>query len=194
MFAEHQPRIALFARADAVQTAQVAAFCIATINQHFNQVPPLCTQIQAGDLSKLMWWQREAVRAFQARKWTLHDTLFNDRYTLRQRHALLVRWPGLGIAKAGFLLQLTRGEAGCIDRHNARVLGMKERTFQVEKGAPCTQERIDMYLSLCASIGSELLWDAWCTRLAANEPTRYRDPEHVSALHLLSLGIEGAIV
>lgn len=97
--------------------------------------------------------------------------------------------PGLGLAKAGFLVQLLTGRAGCLDMHNIARFGLTPATWRIRNLVdPADQmreidDKITLYLSLCdACGGSEYLWDSWCEHLADTVGT-FRDGDDVSRRH-----------
>lgn len=109
--------------------------------------------------------------------------------------AYLTHCHGLGLAKAGFLLQLTFGLSGCIDTHNARRYGvdMAARTFRIEDRPtkPATRlAKAKRYNALVETMGgTESLWDTWCEYVAANQADFYNDADHVSRLHIEALNL-----
>ena len=107
--------------------------------------------------------------------------------------AAVARVPGFGLAKGGFVLQLTRGVAGCIDTHNLARFGFGEKTFAVDakRVTDATLRRhAARYLDAVENLGGcESLWNSWCAYVADRQPDRYHDADHVSAYHLLALGL-----
>jgi len=92
---------------------------------------------------------------------------------------------GLGLAKAGFVCQLTAGLVGCIDVHNIRMYNIpqKDLTFSKSiKSKALKDKKISNYISVCHTIGTESLWDTWCCSLAT-KTKRFEDGFHVSKVH-----------
>ena len=87
---------------------------------------------------------------------------------------------GIGMVKAGFILQMLGHEVGCLDSHNIAMYGLDAKFLRRKP----TEENIELYLELCRKLGgAEHLWDRWCERLAIQQPTRWRDADHVSMFH-----------
>lgn len=81
--------------------------------------------------------------------------------------------PGLGLAKAGFLTQLTTGECGCLDMHNVERFGLTPADWHIrprvdpQKQLVEVDEKIELYMGLvdeCGGPGN--LWNDWCHHLA----------------------------
>ena len=101
--------------------------------------------------------------------------------------------PGLGLVKAGFVVQLLVGEAGCMDMHNLARLGLDPDEFDIPKRADPEEqllvinECIAHYLYMCEKFGgSEHLWNGWCEFVAETYRT-YDDAEDVSRRHVTYL-------
>jgi hypothetical protein len=100
---------------------------------------------------------------------------------------IFLRVPGLGLAKAGFAVQLLCGRVGCIDTHNARIYNVPESMLRFDKSTlEATQTRkIEAYIDLCKRVGgSRALWDSWCDLIADRYPNAWSDGRHVSAHHV----------
>ena len=92
---------------------------------------------------------------------------------------------GLGLAKAGFVCQLTAGLVGCIDVHNIRMYNIPKKDFAFSKSIKSKtlrDKKISNYISVCHTIGTENLWDTWCCSLAT-KTKRFEDGFHVSKVH-----------
>jgi hypothetical protein len=92
---------------------------------------------------------------------------------------------GLGLAKAGFVCQLTAGLVGCIDVHNIRMYNIPKKDLAFSKSIKSKtlrDKKISNYISVCHTIGTENLWDTWCCSLAT-KTKRFEDGFHVSRVH-----------
>tara|TARA_B100000214_G_scaffold172183_1_gene123750 strand:+ start:214 stop:828 length:615 start_codon:yes stop_codon:yes gene_type:complete len=92
---------------------------------------------------------------------------------------------GLGLAKAGFVCQLTAGLVGCIDVHNIRMYNIPKKDLAFSKSIKSKalkDKKISNYISVCHTIGTESLWDTWCCSLAT-KTKRFEDGFHVSKVH-----------
>lgn len=92
---------------------------------------------------------------------------------------------GLGMAKAGFVCQLSAGLVGCIDIHNLRMYSIPMKDLKLSKSVKSKaikNRRVMNYISICHDIGTEKLWNTWCNTLA-NKSKRFEDGFHVSQVH-----------
>jgi len=92
---------------------------------------------------------------------------------------------GLGLAKAGFVCQLTAGLVGCIDVHNIRMYNIPKKDLSFSKSIKSKalkNKKISSYVSVCHDIGTENLWDTWCSFLATKSK-KFEDGFHVSKVH-----------
>ena len=92
---------------------------------------------------------------------------------------------GLGLAKAGFVCQLTAGLVGCIDVHNILMYNIPKKDLAFSKSIKSKtlrDKKISNYISVCHTIGTENLWDTWCCSLAT-KTKRFEDGFHVSKVH-----------
>lgn len=99
----------------------------------------------------------------------------------------LMAVPGLGLAKASFVAQLTVNDGACLDGHNLRRLGLDPNFTRLDKNLQRDriEARINAYNASWATQGdSAYWWNTWCVELA----TKYKvTPEEISALHRLPL-------
>lgn len=103
--------------------------------------------------------------------------------------------PGLGLVKAGFVLQLAFGVSGCLDSHNITRLGLDQKLLALDKKASpkLRAKKAAAYNTLCAQLGgTEVLWDEWCEYAYTNgkgNASRYVDGDDVSREHVRALGL-----
>lgn len=91
--------------------------------------------------------------------------------------------PGLGLAKASFLAQLTVNDGACLDTHNLRRMGKEDSFIRLDKNAKNVKERIVAYNAAWREYGdSAYWWDSWCDFMAAKYHTT---GEEISAMHRL---------
>jgi len=89
------------------------------------------------------------------------------------------------LPKAGFLCQLCAGLVGCIDIHNIRMYNIDPKTLTLSKtvkSPAIRRKRIENYVDLCHTIGTETLWNTWCDFLSTKSK-RWVDGNHVSEVH-----------
>jgi hypothetical protein len=188
MYADDQARIA-----DHAQTPQgfadVITFVISTINRHFYAVGDVVSDVRLHgieDNKYLTPLQKKAVRFVRA-----HAEAF---YDIPQRYPddidalrALTELPGIGIVKAGFVLQLVAGRTGCLDRWNMRILGLNEKTFQrVPVSAEALTIKLNLYVQTVRAMGTcAQLYDGWCALIAAQYPLHFSSADDVSQKHVL---------
>ena len=101
---------------------------------------------------------------------------------------IFLRVNGLGMAKAGFMCQLTAGLVGCMDSHNLKMYNLDAKDFvlaknpKTVKGLDANVKKIRNYVQICNEYGTENLWNSWCSFLATKS-TKWRDANHVSEVH-----------
>ena len=101
---------------------------------------------------------------------------------------IFLRVNGLGMAKAGFMCQLTAGLVGCMDSHNLKMYNLDAKDFvlaknpKTVKGLDANVKKIRNYIQICNEYGTENLWNSWCSFLATKS-TKWRDANHVSEVH-----------
>jgi hypothetical protein len=101
--------------------------------------------------------------------------------------------PGLGLPKAGFLVQLLTGKSGCLDMHNVERFGLDVGVWSVRtykdtaKQMREIDDKIAVYLALIEACGgSEKLWDDWCEHVNDRVGT-FEGGEDVSRRHYIYL-------
>ena len=101
--------------------------------------------------------------------------------------------PGLGLAKAGFMCQLTTGHGGCLDMHNIKRFDLQAKHLTVPKRkdiaaqVQATDDAIGFYLKLCEQCGgAEKLWDEWC-ELLNDKVSTFHGADDVSRRHWIYL-------
>ena len=179
MFATHQPIIGHFAKKSPENTWKLLAMVQASIRMKFYRLPELLKNPE-----HLTARQREYIAEYWTRRNEIYAALHSNEST-REKMRYLVELPGLGIPKAGFVMQLAHGTVGCLDTHNLERYGLSAKAF---RSNGCTAqrltERLDTYLHTCQSIGCATLWDTWCEYVAALYPKHFTGAEHVSQLHV----------
>jgi hypothetical protein len=196
MFANHQPIIGEWARAEPRNFALTATFVICTIRVPLERaIMEYHAYRDHGDVAALWGWKLQAVRDMEENA-TQRLTALHKRHLGRPGDddamlALIVSWLGVSYAKGGFLLQLTHGLSGCIDSHNERRLGVNLRAEGLTaspKRPPTRTRKARRYNHLVRSAGgTEKLWDDWCNGIAANRPDVWSDGFEVSRNHALAV-------
>lgn len=118
----------------------------------------------------------------------------DDAESLESLILTFLEMPGLGLAKASFLAQLTTGRGACLDSHNLERLGLNEAAFKLPKKLlpRSILAKLRAYNSVWQSQGdSAFWWDSWCDHVAAKYPTRFTCGAQVSAIHKVALDWKG---
>ena len=196
MYASHGPKLAKFGRANADNMAEVAVFVLLTIRQPFERVPAQMAEVRErkGEAASLFGSKRDGYLFLAAHKAELfsefHRILRENTPDTRERLIeLFMQVPGLGIAKAAFVLQCLGVETACLDTHNLQRLGLKETAFKCPGtlSAATVRAKIRTYIAACDAVMSSAgWWDSWCEYVAARKNLT---AEAVSALHCSALGL-----
>lgn len=208
MFDNHQSRIAAYAKQGPDQFARVVTFVYTTIQQSLDTVPGAMKDIdREGIDSKFLWgFKRDAFEYMRANKAAIYDdamelSLIPDpEIAERELLAYFGQMPGLGLVKAGFVLQLCFGLGGCIDTHNITrfqvMAGRKSlpafmRATAYKRAKPATRAaHLSAYQALLKQAGGCAgLWDDWCIYLRSRAPAKYHSADYVSELHCTALGV-----
>jgi hypothetical protein len=199
MYSTHQPMIAQYAMQSPQHLFDVGLFVQATINQHLEQCALVMDSLRQDGLDSrfLTATKKRAVVALAAQSQTLYDLVLaydGSDAALLHLFRTLVELPGFGIVKAGFWLQLVLGDVGCMDRHNLRLYGLQDKTFShIPASADGLTAKLRTYMALCASVGSQALWDTWCTTVSRLRPRVFPTPDSVSAWHVTCLIPDAAL-
>lgn len=181
MFAEHQPIIADFAKQSPENTARVIKFVLLTVRRRLEHVAPLMDDDNRRCTSLTLRGIEYAERNAQ----DLYDDLLDECVSDAQCIERLLQVPGLGMVKAGFVMQLVRGRVGCLDSHNIKMYGLNPRAFASTTSITGLRERVRLYMQVCADLGGvEVLWDRWCDYVATLRPKVWSSGEAVSRAHV----------
>ena len=177
------------------QTAMAAMFAITSIKTNTWLLPDMIDNYRDGGiktLNNLMGMQREGIKYVMKNKEWLYNLVQSYKAEDIYPEELLLslqRIPCIGLVKAGFIMQLTTGEAGCFDCHNLKEYDLNENTFKInskDKGkiTAANFNKARKYLAVCKEIGgSEVLWNNWCDLIAAKYPKHFEAGDDVSWLH-----------
>ena len=186
MYANHNPTISFAMRQDADIFKRGCLFALLSIRQPIRNVPAQMADVdERGDGSAYLFGFKRAAYAYV---WEHGEESRRDVMAARTnggRMEVMCRVPGLGLVKAGFVLQLMGYDVACLDSRNVAREGRNPRAFRTDgkKTGPAFVRKLFAYLREVEG-KSEAYWDAWCRDVAdAYDMT----PHDVSALHLAIL-------
>ena len=190
MFKTDQPPIADYALSSDTGLERTLRFVLLSIKQPFWKMAVQMRDVDSKGMESayLFGWKRQGLEHVRANASRLRAVLsvvpagYGDADALLQ----IASVPGLGLVKAGFVLQLVTGSAGCIDSHNLQRFGLNANAFRF--GAATTyktrRRKALAYLDACRNAGGcAALWDGWCDYVAEQQPNRWTDGAEVSRLH-----------
>lgn len=194
-FASDARFISRAALSDADSFFRCTVFVLATIQQAFYTVPMIMERItNEGAESKFLFGAKREGYEFASSN---RHILMNKAKAFKRGEisldALIVEFmeiPGLGIAKASFLAQLTVNDGACLDRHNLRLLGLPESFTKASKDLKPASilRRISIYNEVWRKHGdSAFWWNSWCDFVASNYPKKFRNGAEVSAMHRVAV-------
>ena len=190
MFSTHQKAISDFALSSNVGLERTFRLVFLSIRQPFHTMHKQMKDVDTNGMQSpyLFGWKREGLAFVRANASTLRDTLaavpagYGDAEALLQIASI----KGLGLVKAGFVLQLVTGSAGCLDSHNMERFGLNVNAFKfgVSASDALKRKKALAYLDACRNAGGcESLWNGWCNHVAAYHPKHWTDGMAVSTLH-----------
>ena len=117
----------------------------------------------------------------------LHHVIHCDYMTTAEKMVALMDIPNIGLAKAGFILQMCIGKVGCIDCHNQNMFGIDKKDLTVPKRAKLAEKlrKSHDYINMCEKLGgTEYLWNNWCKFIAGKYPNKFDNAHAVSKVHV----------
>lgn len=113
----------------------------------------------------------------------LHGTVKNYEGNLDSILQEFLNIPGLGLAKASFLAQLTVNDGACLDSHNLRMIGKTAEFLRLDKKSRAVVDRVSEYNKTWQAYGdSAYWWNTWCEHMAERYKTTGSE---ISAIHRL---------
>ena len=182
MYNIHAKQVQQYAQKSASNMADVALMTVLSIRQPWMLVGKQLQDVRTNKaLAKALWGGKKNTYLYlQANK-----TEASKAISLMK---LFLKVDGLGIAKAGFMCQLTAGLVGCMDSHNIKMYNLNAKDFEISKnpktlkGIETNLKKIRNYIQICNEYGTDNLWNSWCS-LIATKSTKWRDANHVSEVH-----------
>lgn len=173
------------ARDDRLVFLRTTLMVLLSIRQPWLRVPIQFQDVidKGSDSSALFGFKRDGYRTVRANLDYFHGAVKNYDGDLDSLLIDFLKIPGLGLAKASFLAQLTVNDGACLDTHNLRRIGKEDSFIRLDKNAKNVKERITAYNAAWREYGdSAYWWDSWCDFMAAKYHTT---GEEISAMHRL---------
>lgn len=174
-------------RAEPLVFLKTALMVLLSIRQPWLKIPEQFQDVmQIGSDSKYLFgFKRDGYKTVMHNLDHFHGAVKNYDGDLNGLILTFMDVPGLGLAKASFLAQLTVGDGACLDTHNLHRIGKDDKFTRVDKSAKNILERIEAYNEAWRPYGnSAFWWDSWCDFIGS----RYGiTGAEVSALHRLPL-------
>jgi hypothetical protein len=196
MYADDQMEIEMWATRSQRNTQEVGLMVLLSIRMQWVGVGTQMQKVRNGDLTPLWGFKRDGYNYLiknSAHLYQRAQACRKGNIWIEDLVREYLKVPGLGIAKAGFVVQLLTGAAGCLDMHNVARFGLTPDEWSVRKYVDPVKQlqeidsRIEHYLELIdACGGSEQLWDEWCMHLA-NKVSTFEDADDVSRRHVTYL-------
>ncbi|MEE8385603.1 MAG: hypothetical protein V3S01_06785 [Dehalococcoidia bacterium] len=174
----------------------VALFVLLTIRQPLHRVAHDLRTVGAGDDSPL-WGSKGPGARYVAEHatelyWAAREHVEAGNIDAALEH--VARIPGLGLVKAGFVLQLCWGVSGCLDTHNLVRFSISAKQFELTGLKHATRlQKASKYNALVAELGgTEALWDGWCEwafERGRGNKAHFTDAQDVSREHCRALGL-----
>lgn len=216
MFKDHNPIINEYMQTNAQQMIDGIMFVALSVKTPFHTMVKQMQDYRAnGADSKYVWgFKRQTYDYLKENGQDLYDELMDlwtrtefyangepikfvgrQIWSHRDRQMMLVLTdvPGLGVVKAGFVMQMMFGRVGCIDVHNQRRLySVDPKSLRLQKKVKDSARlsKIDAYVSICKKQNStQKLWDQWCEQLTDKKCNkgRFASGQDVSAFHVQAL-------
>tara|TARA_R100001126_G_scaffold98989_1_gene73928 strand:+ start:2376 stop:2960 length:585 start_codon:yes stop_codon:yes gene_type:complete len=190
MYKRDQYEIQRVCESDPKCTREAMSFVSRSIRNHFSRLSKITDEerslgIQAPSLKQKI--KRDAFEYIHANYKQLHKDIFDPDLSLAEKILSVSSIPGIGIVKAGFVLQLCIGKVGCLDTHNLRMFGFSDSAFKFSKTTTrnTALAKARLYIETCEKLGgSEFLWDNWCEFIAAKYPKHFTSADQVSQMHV----------
>ena len=194
MYNVHAKAIQDYSKLSADNLVDIILMVVLSIQQNWGTVGRQMLDVKEhGADSKFLWGsKRNAYKYLQRNKHFMHSQYLavcnsnkSDAEKAMSLMKIFLRVPNLGLAKAGFVCQMTEGLVGCIDTHNIKMYGIDEKHLKLAKSVKSEsirRSKIDQYIRICHSIGTEQLWNNWCNFLGDRDKY-WQDGYQVSEAH-----------
>ena len=197
MYQDHAVAVQQYAKESASNLSDVTLMAVLSIKQPWLSIGNQLKDVRTNRLeAKALWGFKKATYIYlESNKHKMYAQMMavinsnkTDASKAMSLMNIFLRVNGLGMAKAGFMCQLTAGLVGCMDSHNLKMYNLDANDFVLAKN-PKTIKSLDTnvkkirnYVQICNEYGTENLWNSWCSFLATKS-TKWRDSNHVSEVH-----------
>ena len=197
MYINHAVAVQQYAQVSASNLSDVTLMGVLSIRQPWLNIGTQMIDVRTNKLgAKALWgFKKDTYIYLESNKHKMYAQMMavinsnkTDASKAMSLMKIFLRVDGLGMAKAGFMCQLTAGLVGCMDSHNLKMYNLDAKDFVLAKN-PKTIKSLDAnvkkirnYVQICNEYGTENLWNSWCSFLATKS-TKWRDANHVSEVH-----------
>tara|TARA_R100000544_G_scaffold31212_1_gene17513 strand:- start:533 stop:1153 length:621 start_codon:yes stop_codon:yes gene_type:complete len=197
MYQDHAVAVQQYAQVSATNLSNVNLMAVLSIRQSWLNIGTQMIDVRTNKLgAKALWgFKKDTYIYLESNKHKMYAQVMavinsnkTDANKAMSLMKIFLRVDGLGMAKAGFMCQLTAGLVGCMDSHNLKMYNLDAKDFVLAKN-PKTIKSLDAntkkirnYIQICNEYGTENLWNSWCSFLATKS-TKWRDANHVSEVH-----------
>ena len=197
MYINHATAVQQYAQVSASNLSDVTLMTVLSIRQPWLNIGTQMIDVRTNKLgAKALWgFKKDTYIYLESNKHKMYAQMMavinsnkTDASKAMSLMNIFLRVNGLGMAKAGFMCQLTAGLVGCMDSHNLKMYNLDANDFKLTKN-PKTIKSLDAnvkkirnYVQICNEYGTENLWNSWCSFLATKS-TKWRDANHVSEVH-----------
>ena len=197
MYINHAVAVQQYAQVSASNLSDVTLMTVLSIRQPWLNIGTQMIDVRTNKLgAKALWgFKKDTYIYLESNKHKMYAQMMavinsnkTDASKAMSLMNIFLRVNGLGMAKAGFMCQLTAGLVGCMDSHNLKMYNLDAKDFVLAKN-PKTIKSLDAnvkkirnYVQICNEYGTENLWNSWCSFLATKS-TKWRDANHVSEVH-----------
>tara|TARA_B100000470_G_C19743240_1_gene370208 strand:- start:232 stop:924 length:693 start_codon:yes stop_codon:yes gene_type:complete len=201
MYKTHGINCQVFSQRSADNLFKTVMMASSSIKQPWSSIGKQLKDIlsNGADSEYLFSFKRETYLYMVSHKHKVHAQLLaviNSKKTDADKASSLMnvylKVPGLGLAKAGFLCQLTAGLVGCMDSHNIKRYGVDPKTMRLnnkpkgKKALDSNTRKVLNYIDMCHDYGTENMWNSWCSHIATKDKQAkefWQDANHVSEAH-----------
>ena len=199
MFRIHNPKINSYAQRNANNLADVIIMVSLSIQQRWSRVGDMLSNVRLNKDNSLFLWgtKKRTYEYVITHKHFIYGSMLavinssnlTDHAKSISLMKIFLKIPGLNLAKAGFVCQLSAGLVGCMDIHNIKTYGVAAKSLEYNKncttsrGLDNNRKKLIKYINLCHDYGTENLWNSWCSMIATKYPKTFVDNNHVSELH-----------